>query len=149
MDDSLMEWHRNSCNRLLTELAVTLKLSRDDLIRTRHLIVEGIDIGLVDYGELDLGRITLFMDLGSFPESQNTAVYRQLLEQNLALPRTFGTFALNPDNGHAALLYSLEFSDELDGKHLASIIGELVEQYRTIEQSLAQQYDFSKNAISV
>lgn len=74
MDNLLYEWHQYSYDKLMTELAVALQLSPDDMKRTCHLVVVGIDIGLLDYGVQDLGRITLFVDLGSFPESKSTAV---------------------------------------------------------------------------
>ncbi|MEJ2417773.1 MAG: CesT family type III secretion system chaperone, partial [Exilibacterium sp.] len=101
-----------------------------------HLIVNGVDVGLLNYKAWDQGRITIFFDLGSIPMERQAYAYRKLLEQNLLLPRTFGTYAIIPGTGHGALAYTFDFSDGLNGYVLARNICETLKQYKSMEKSL-------------
>jgi hypothetical protein len=131
--------HEKRFEELIVELAEALDVSADDLKELRHLVIDGVGVSLINYGVWDPGRITIVVDLGPIPIPHQLNVYRRLLEQNILLPRTFGTFAVIPDNGHGALSYSFDMLDKLNGKSLAIQIGEIIKEYASIEKSLMSE----------
>jgi len=135
-EEALAVAHEKRYEQLIDELAQVLAVDAKVLKESGHLVVGGVDIGLINYHALDYGRITMFLDLGSIPAARQPEIHRRLLEQNLILPRTFGTYALIPDNGHGALVYHFDIFDSVDGQALARIMSDLVEQYVDIERSL-------------
>lgn len=128
--------HEKRYEELVEQLAGALSVDGKALKESGHLVVGSVDIGLINYQALDYGRITMFLDLGSIPAVREPEIHRRLLEQNFLLPRTFGTYALIPDNGHGALVYHFDIFDGIDGQALARIIFDLVDQYVDIERSL-------------
>lgn len=137
-EEILQAAHEEGYAQLLTELADAFGVDAGALKESGHLVVNNVDIGLLNYNAWDQGRITVFFDLGSIPHSRQADVYRKLLEQNLLLPRTFGTYAIIPETGHGALAYTFDFTDGLDGYVLAKNICETLMQYKSVEKSLQE-----------
>jgi Tir chaperone protein (CesT) family len=126
--------HEQAVDRTLSELAEALSVDAKALKASRHLIVRNIDVGVIDYGADDWGRITLFFDLGAIPSIRQKDAYRKLLELNLILPRSHGTFCLIPGNGHVALAYQFDLFDEaVTGLSLARVIGDVLDQHTSNE----------------
>ena len=135
-DEALQAAHEQRYTQLIVELADAFGVDAAALQESGHLIVNGIDVGLLNYKVWDQGRITIFFDLGSIPLAHQAETYRKLLEQNLLLPRTFGTYAIIPGTDRGALAYAFDFNDGLDGYVLAKNICETLQQYKSIEKSL-------------
>lgn len=135
-DEILQAAHEARYAQLVAELADAFGVDAAALQESGHLIVNGVDVGLLNYKVWDQGRITIFFDLGSIPAARQAEAYRKLLEQNLLLPRTFGTYAIIPGTDHGALAYTFDFSDGLDGYALAKNICETLKQYKSMEKSL-------------
>lgn len=135
-EEDLAVAHEKRYEELIEQLAEVLAVDANILKESGHLVVGSVHIGLINYHALDYGRITMFLDLGSIPAARQSEVHRRLLENNLMLPRTFGTYALIPDNGHGALVYHFDIFGGIDGQTLARIIFDLVDQYVGIERSL-------------
>ncbi|MDQ0083828.1 hypothetical protein J2W35_004194 [Variovorax boronicumulans] len=140
IQDDLAVVHQAAFDRIVVELAAALNVDSDALRGSGHLIINGVDIGLLDYGLHDPGRMTLFFDLGAIPASREAAVCRQLLETNLLLPSSFGTFAIIPDNGHAAIVYRFDTLDGVDGITLAQAIFDVLEKHAGIENALCKTH---------
>jgi Tir chaperone protein (CesT) family len=136
--------HAQATDRTISELAKAFSVDAKALKASRHLVVRNMDIGVIDYGQNDWGRITVFFDLGAVPAARQSDVYRNLLKQNLILPRSFGTFCLIPDNGHVAVAYHFDlWEGDVTGLSLATFICDVVDRHASIESSLrkAQQFD--------
>jgi Tir chaperone protein (CesT) family len=133
-EEELAAKHEQNFARIIHELAQELAVDPEALLASRNLIVGDVDVGIVDYGAADYGYLTIFLDLGPIPAAREGAVNRRLLEQNLILPRTFGTFAVIPDNGHAALAYRFDIFDGTDGKAVANVIRDAVNQQMSLEK---------------
>ena len=142
-EETLQAAHEELYGRLITELADAFGVDAAALKETGHLVVGGIDIGLLNYKMWDQGRITVFFDLGTIPPARQAEVYRKLLEQNLLLPRTFGTYAIIPGTDHGALAYTFDI-DGLDGYGLAKNICETLSQYRSLERALQDASESSR-----
>jgi len=125
--------HQQRYAELIAELAEIFSVDATVLKEFGHLIVNGVHVGLVDFGSADLGWITVLFDLGPIPDTQSHAVYRQLLEQNVRLPSSFGVFAIIPDNGHGALVYRFDLAGNVNGRTLARHIHEVSAAYAKLE----------------
>jgi hypothetical protein len=126
--------HEKRFEELIVELSEAIGVPTNDLKESRHFVMDGVGVSLISYGAWDPGRITVIVDLGAIPGTHQADVYRRLLEQNILLPRTFGTFAVIPDNGHGALSYNFDMFDT--GEVLAMQIDGIIKQYVSIEKSV-------------
>jgi len=138
INDDIVAAHQQRYAELVTELAEIFQVDAKMLQQSRHFIVNNVHVGLVDHGNWDMGRITLAFDLGPVPTMRAGEIYRNMLEQNLRLPTSFGVFGIIPENGHAALLYHHDFSPALNGQVLAQHVDEVSQAYVSLESSFEQ-----------
>jgi hypothetical protein len=137
-ENNLAAAHQRCYSELVVELAEIFQVDANLLKQSGHLMVNNVHVALVDHGNWDMGRITVAFDLGPIPKLRAGEVYRQLLEQNVRLPSSFGVFGVIPESGHGALLYHHDFSATLNGQVLARHINEVSAAYVSLESSFEQ-----------
>jgi hypothetical protein len=125
--------HEKNFSRIVRELAQELSLDPDELLASGRLSARGVDVAIVNHGAADYDHLTIFLDLGPIPPAREDAVNRSLLERNLGRPGTFGTFAVIPDTGHAALSYRFGSLDGITGEKVANVMRKAVDQHSNLE----------------
>jgi hypothetical protein len=114
---------------LLGEMAETLGVDPISFLETNTLAIGGINVAFIHYGPFDPDHLTCCLEMGEAKEETLVNAYRVMLEQNVALPGSCGSFGLIPDSGRPALLLRLSLDSNLTSAKLLAVVEQLILRY--------------------
>jgi hypothetical protein len=114
---------------LLREMAETLSVDPISFLETNTLAIGGINVAFIHYGPFDPGHLTCCLEMREMKEEALVDAYRVMLEQNVSLPGSCGSFGLIPDSGRPALLLRLGLDANLTSAKLLAVVEQLILRY--------------------